>query len=148
MDYSYQFQPSQSAIFQITGILVILFLIFFIQRDRRLRAHLHRAFFHPHGLYIDIYENRKNCAILNNVHRIYRMPYYCSSYSPIMLHLSFAYNFRPNFKYIFIQSCFEGSSPLAYMESGFVYSNSNRNFTEFCDDGSHFHAHHWFLSEK
>lgn len=56
--------PGNSGIFQIVGILLILILLYFIQRDRRLQDNLRRIFVHPHGFYIDLYENRKVAPFL------------------------------------------------------------------------------------
>ncbi len=57
-------ESSSSGVFQITGILLILILLYFIQRDRRLQDNLRRVFVHPHGFYIDVYENRKVAPFL------------------------------------------------------------------------------------
>lgn len=56
--------PGDSGIFQVVGILLILVLLYFIQRDRRLQDNLRRIFVHPHGFYIDLYENRKVAPFL------------------------------------------------------------------------------------
>jgi len=45
--------------YPIVGLAVVLILLFYINRDRRLRANLQRMFVHPHGFYVDINENRK-----------------------------------------------------------------------------------------
>jgi hypothetical protein len=45
--------------FPIVGLTVVLILLFYINRDRRLRSNLHRIFVHPHGFYVDVNENRK-----------------------------------------------------------------------------------------
>ena len=45
--------------YPIVGIIVALVLLFYLNRDRRLRANLQRMFVHPHGFYVDINENRK-----------------------------------------------------------------------------------------
>ena len=44
--------------YPIVGLAVVL-LLFYLNRDRRLRANLQRMFVHPHGFYVDINENRK-----------------------------------------------------------------------------------------
>ncbi|MDZ7266045.1 MAG: hypothetical protein ONB48_01755 [candidate division KSB1 bacterium] len=59
-----QVASGSSGVFQITGILLILILLYFIQRDRRLQDNLRRVFVHPHGFYIDVYENRKVAPFL------------------------------------------------------------------------------------
>jgi hypothetical protein len=41
------------------GIGLIVVVLFFINRDKRLLGNLRRAFAHPHGFYMDIVENRK-----------------------------------------------------------------------------------------
>jgi hypothetical protein len=51
--------PVYPQAFPIAGIGVILLTLFYLNRDRRLRANLQRIFVHPHGFYVDIYENRK-----------------------------------------------------------------------------------------
>lgn len=55
--------PSANQIFPqeypIVGLAVVLILLFYLNRDRRLRANLQRMFVHPHGFYVDINENRK-----------------------------------------------------------------------------------------
>jgi len=45
--------------YPIVGLAVVLLLLFYLNRDRRLRANLQRMFVHPHGFYVDINENRK-----------------------------------------------------------------------------------------
>jgi hypothetical protein len=45
--------------YPIVGLAVVLVLLFFINRDRRLRSNLQRIFVHPHGFYVDVNENRK-----------------------------------------------------------------------------------------
>ncbi|MDZ7343357.1 MAG: hypothetical protein ONA90_02460, partial [candidate division KSB1 bacterium] len=50
--------------YPIVGIGVLLILLFYLNRDRRLRANLHRVFVHPHGFYVDIFENRKTPPFL------------------------------------------------------------------------------------
>jgi len=52
-------EPIYPQAFPIVGIGVILLTLFYLNRDRRLRANLQRIFVHPHGFYIDVYENRK-----------------------------------------------------------------------------------------
>lgn len=59
--------PGNSGIFQIVGILLIVLLLYFIQRDRRLQDNLRRIFVHPHGFYIDLYENRKVAPFLTTL---------------------------------------------------------------------------------
>jgi len=61
------FQASSSGVFQIAGILLVLILLYFIQRDRRLQDNLRRVFVHPHGFYIDVYENRKVAPFLTTL---------------------------------------------------------------------------------
>lgn len=55
--------PSVNQIFPqeypLVGLAVVLVLLFYLNRDRRLRANLQRMFVHPHGFYVDINENRK-----------------------------------------------------------------------------------------
>ncbi len=50
--------------FQIVGIVLILFFLFFLQRDRRLLSNLKRVLAHPHGFFLDLYENRKVAPFL------------------------------------------------------------------------------------
>lgn len=50
--------------FQIVGIALILFFLFFLQRDRRLLSNLKRVLAHPHGFFLDLYENRKVAPFL------------------------------------------------------------------------------------
>jgi len=45
--------------YPIVGLAVVLLLLFYLNRDRRLRGNLQRMFVHPHGFYVDINENRK-----------------------------------------------------------------------------------------
>ncbi len=45
--------------YPIVGLAVVLVLLFYLNRDRRLRGNLQRMFVHPHGFYVDINENRK-----------------------------------------------------------------------------------------
>jgi hypothetical protein len=45
--------------YPIVGLAVALVLLFYLNRDRRLRGNLQRMFVHPHGFYVDINENRK-----------------------------------------------------------------------------------------
>ncbi|MGH7596788.1 MAG: glycoside hydrolase family 2 TIM barrel-domain containing protein [bacterium] len=52
-------EPVYPQAYPIVGISVILLTLFYLNRDRRLRANLQRIFVHPHGFYIDVYENRK-----------------------------------------------------------------------------------------
>jgi hypothetical protein len=51
--------------YPIVGLTVVLILLFYINRDRRLRANLQRMFVHPHGFYVDINENRKVPSFLS-----------------------------------------------------------------------------------
>lgn len=50
--------------FQIVGIALILIFLFFLQRDRRLLSNLKRVLAHPHGFFLDLYENRKVAPFL------------------------------------------------------------------------------------
>ncbi len=50
--------------FQIVGIALILVFLFFLQRDRRLLSNLKRVLAHPHGFFLDLYENRKVAPFL------------------------------------------------------------------------------------
>jgi len=45
--------------YPIVGLAVLLVMLFYINRDRRLRGNLQRLFVHPHGFYVDVNENRK-----------------------------------------------------------------------------------------
>ncbi len=47
------------AVFALVGVLVVLMFLFYLKRDRRLNTTIRRIFVHPHGFYIDLYENRK-----------------------------------------------------------------------------------------
>lgn len=47
------------AVFPLTGVLIILVFLYFMNRDKKLRVNLRRIFVHPHGVYSDLYENRK-----------------------------------------------------------------------------------------
>lgn len=51
--------------YPVVGLAVILILLFYLNRDRRLRANLQRMFVHPHGFYVDLNENRKMPAFLS-----------------------------------------------------------------------------------
>jgi len=53
--------------YPIVGLAVVLVLLFYINRDRRLRANLQRMFVHPHGFYVDINENRKMAPFLSTL---------------------------------------------------------------------------------
>jgi len=61
--------PSAAQIFPqeypIVGLGVVLILLFYLNRDRRLRANLQRMFVHPHGFYVDVNENRKMPSFLS-----------------------------------------------------------------------------------
>ena len=50
--------------FQVVGIALILLFLFFLQRDRRLLSNLKRVLAHPHGFFLDLYENRKVAPFL------------------------------------------------------------------------------------
>ncbi len=50
--------------FQVVGIALILIFLFFLQRDRRLLSNLKRVLAHPHGFFLDLYENRKVAPFL------------------------------------------------------------------------------------
>jgi len=47
------------AVFQIISIVLIVLLLFYIRRDKRMSHYLHRAFVYPHGFYMDLIENRQ-----------------------------------------------------------------------------------------
>lgn len=51
-------------VFPLTGIMAILMLLFYINRDKKFRVQLRRAFVHPHGFYSDMLENRRTPAFL------------------------------------------------------------------------------------
>lgn len=55
---------SPPGMFQIVGITLILIFLFFLQRDRRLLSNLKRVLAHPHGFFLDLYENRKVAPFL------------------------------------------------------------------------------------
>lgn len=57
--------PAHPQEYPIVGIGVVLILLFYLNRDRRLRANLRRVFVHPHGFYVDIFENRKTPPFLS-----------------------------------------------------------------------------------
>lgn len=57
-------QSKQPIVFTLTGIVAILLFLFFLNRDKKLRVQLRRAFVHPHGLYSDLFENRKTPTFL------------------------------------------------------------------------------------
>ncbi len=50
---------AQTMLFTFSGVTVILIFLFFLNRDKKLRSQLRRAFLHSHGFYADIFENRK-----------------------------------------------------------------------------------------
>jgi hypothetical protein len=50
--------------FQIVGLALIIVFLFFLQRDRRLLSNLKRVLAHPHGFFLDLYENRKVAPFL------------------------------------------------------------------------------------
>jgi hypothetical protein len=54
-------------VFPLTGIITILVLLFFVNRDKKLRVQLRRVFVHPHGFYSDMLENRRTPAFLTFV---------------------------------------------------------------------------------
>ncbi|MFQ5649628.1 MAG: glycoside hydrolase family 2 protein [bacterium] len=49
-------------VYPVAGLGLILVFLFNFNRSRRLRASLRRIFFHPHGFYIELKENRKVSA--------------------------------------------------------------------------------------
>ncbi len=53
--------------YPLVGIGVLLLALFYLNRDRRLRANLQRVFVHPHGFYFDVYENRKVTPFLTTL---------------------------------------------------------------------------------
>ena len=61
--------PSAAQVFPqeypLVGLGVVLVLLFYLNRDRRLRANLQRMFVHPHGFYVDLNENRKMPSFLS-----------------------------------------------------------------------------------
>jgi hypothetical protein len=63
--------PSTSQVFPqeypIAGLAIMLILLFYLNRDRRLRANLQRMFVHPHGFYVDLNENRKVSPFLSTL---------------------------------------------------------------------------------
>ncbi|MFQ5629112.1 MAG: hypothetical protein ACE5I1_10155, partial [bacterium] len=61
---SNEIEPQHSVVFPLTGISAILVFLFFLNRDKKFRVQLRRAYAHPHGLYSDLFENRKTPAFL------------------------------------------------------------------------------------
>jgi hypothetical protein len=55
------------AIFQILSIGLIVILLFYIRRDKRMSHYLHRVFVYPHGFYMDLIENRQVNPFLTGV---------------------------------------------------------------------------------
>ncbi len=53
------FVPQSTSIFQIIGLGLFFLLLLFLKRDKRFANYLKRVFLHPHGFYIDLYENRQ-----------------------------------------------------------------------------------------
>ena len=49
----------QPTLFPILGFSTLLVFLFFLNRDKKLRAQIRRAFIHPHGFYTDLRDNRK-----------------------------------------------------------------------------------------
>jgi hypothetical protein len=49
---------SGTSIFQIVGFGLIVLLLFFVKRDKRLNNYFRRVFIYPHGFYVDLSENR------------------------------------------------------------------------------------------
>jgi hypothetical protein len=47
------------AVFQIVSIALIVILLFFIRRDKRMSHYMRRIFVYPHGFYVDLNENRQ-----------------------------------------------------------------------------------------
>ncbi|HOT96030.1 MAG TPA: hypothetical protein PLG50_00300 [bacterium] len=55
------------AVFQIVSIALIVLLLFYIRRDKRMSHYLHRVFVYPHGFYMDLIENRQVNPFLTGV---------------------------------------------------------------------------------
>lgn len=51
--------PEDPAVFQVVGITLIVLLLFYIRRDKRMSHYIHRVFVYPHGFYTDLIENRQ-----------------------------------------------------------------------------------------
>jgi|GEM_PF-562511 len=49
---------SDTSLFQIVGFGLIVLLLFFVKRDKRLNNYFRRVFIYPHGFYVDLCENR------------------------------------------------------------------------------------------
>lgn len=47
------------AVFQIVGIVLIVILLYFIRRDKRMSNYMRRVFVYSHGFYVDLNENRQ-----------------------------------------------------------------------------------------
>ena len=47
------------AVFQIISIVLIVLLLFYIRRDKRMSHYIRRIFIYPHGFYMDLIENRQ-----------------------------------------------------------------------------------------
>ena len=59
--------PEDPAVFQIVGITLIVLLLFYIRRDKRMSHYIHRVFVYPHGFYTDLIENRQVNYFLTGV---------------------------------------------------------------------------------
>ena len=55
------------AIFQIVSIALIILLLFYIRRDKRMSHYFQRVFVYPHGFYMDLIENRQINPFLTSV---------------------------------------------------------------------------------
>ncbi len=53
------FAADDPAVFQMVSIALIVLLLFYIRRDKRMSHYLHRVFVYPHGFYMDLIENRQ-----------------------------------------------------------------------------------------
>jgi hypothetical protein len=58
------FKVKHPDVYTSVGIGLVVFVLLFINRDKRLLDNLRRVFAHPHGFYVDVVENRKISPIL------------------------------------------------------------------------------------
>jgi len=85
-----EWQASDTVLFQILGLVLLLIVLFFIKQDKRMSHYVRRAFIYPHGFYTDLVENRQLAPFLTGLVGL------ASFISLSALLTSFIYHFRSN----------------------------------------------------
>jgi len=54
-------------IFQALGLVLLVAILFYVKQDKRMNHYVRRAFFYPHGFYMDLVENRQLSPFLTGL---------------------------------------------------------------------------------